>query len=281
MKIAIASGKGGTGKTTVAVNLAKAFKEKVTLIDCDVEEPNCHLFLKSQPENEETVYTKIPKINDELCNVCGECSSFCEFNALASLGVKILVFPEMCHSCGGCIKICPQKAISEIEKPVGVIKTFQIDNIKLLSGFLDIGIAMATPLIKKLKAKTTQNEITIIDSPPGVSCPVISTLTDVDFVILVTEATPFGLNDLKLAVRLIRQMNIPFGVVINRTTSEKNLISDFCNAEKIDVFADIPEDIQIAKNYSKGNIIIDEMPQYQKKFLDLKEKIKDCLLCRN
>mgnify|MGYP001217608441 CR=1 FL=1 len=278
--IAVANNKGGTGKTTVSLNLASVIKKKVHLIDCDVEEPNCQLFLNGSQINNEIVNVPVPKVNEELCIECGECANFCEFNAIAFFGSYPLIFPEMCHSCGGCVEVCSQNALTEVDKPIGEVNAFQKNNITLTEGRMIVGVAMAPPLIKRVKKKIVEEEITILDAPPGTTCPVVATIKDADFVVLVTEPTPFGLNDLKLAVEMIEQFNVPYGVIINRAGIGDNKVQEYCKEENIEVLSEIPNDRLIAEAYSNGKLIVDELPRYRIKFEELLEKIKKVVLSK-
>jgi MinD superfamily P-loop ATPase len=272
MIVAIASGKGGTGKTTVSVNLARMLGSDVRLLDCDVEEPNVHLFLKGSTTKEEIINIPIPQVDELLCDGCGECGSFCEFHAIVTFGTAPLVFPEMCHGCGGCMKVCPQKAIREINKRIGVVETVQAGNITLIQGRLDVGVAMAPPLIREVKARLQNRLPAILDAPPGTSCPVIATLRETDFVVLVTEPTPFGLHDLNLAVDMVRELGISFGVVINRVGIGDNRVHNYCNEQNIPVILEIPDDRRIAEAYSRGELIVEALPEYRGLFLSLIEK---------
>lgn len=273
MIVAVASGKGGTGKTTVSVNMARAFGSPVLLLDCDVEEPNAHLFLKSTSINEDLVHILVPQVDEALCDGCGECSRFCEYHAIVSFGTTPLIFPEMCHGCGGCAKVCPKQAIHESNHRMGVVETMQADNITLIQGRLDVGVSMAPPLIRAVKAHLRNGMPAILDAPPGTSCPVISTLREVDFVVLVTEPTPFGLNDLRLAVDMVRELGIPFGVVINRVGMGDNRVHGYCNEEGIVILLEIPDDRRIAEAYSNGHLIVDALPEYGGLFQSLVDKI--------
>ncbi|OGH98033.1 MAG: (4Fe-4S)-binding protein [Candidatus Melainabacteria bacterium GWF2_32_7] len=272
MRIAVASGKGGTGKSTVSINLAwilsKQYKN-VYLLDCDVEEPNCHIFLKPELQEVKKVFLPVPEINSDLCIGCGKCSNLCEFNALACIKDKIIVFPELCHGCGGCMLVCPVKAIREAGREVGVIEEGKIDNLNFIHGKLRIGEAMSPPLIKEVKRCLNNSQIQILDCPPGTSCPVISAISDTDFVILVTEPTPFGLYDLKLAVDMVKEMGLPFGIVINKSGSNDYLIEEYANIEQIEIMAKIPDDRLIAEAYSRGEIIIETLPEYKELFFPL------------
>ncbi|HPY00596.1 MAG TPA: ATP-binding protein [Candidatus Marinimicrobia bacterium] len=263
MIIAVASGKGGTGKTTIAVNLAYALDREVQLLDCDVEEPNAQLFLNGALLSTEEVTIPIPQIDASLCNGCGECSRFCEYNAIVSYGTMPLVFADMCHGCGGCMKVCPPQAIREVDHRIGVIETFSAGKITLVQGKMDIGAAMAPPLIRAVKQKTDNRIPILLDAPPGTSCPVITTLRGADFVALVTEPTPFGLNDLILAVETVREMDLPFGVIINRSGSGDARVNFYCADENIPILAEIPDDRKIAEAYSRGELIGKVFPEYR------------------
>ncbi|MBN1442071.1 MAG: ATP-binding protein [Planctomycetes bacterium] len=273
MILAVASGKGGTGKTTVAVNLARTLGSGVRLLDCDVEEPNNHLFLQGERVAEEAVTLPVPEVDASLCDGCGECGRFCEYNAIVSFGAAPLVFPELCHGCGGCTMVCPRKAIREVGRRIGVVETIQADSITLIQGRLDVGVAMAPPLIRAVKARLTRGTRAILDAPPGTSCPVVTTLRGSDFVLLVTEPTPFGLHDLELAVLMVRELGMPFGVVINRVGIGDDRVHRFCAREEIPVLQEIPDDRRIAEAYSRGNLIVDALPQYRGLFEDLIERI--------
>ncbi len=274
MKIAVASGKGGTGKTTLAINLALAAKSPVLLLDCDVEAPNAHLFLRGDLKRQHIVTIPVPEVDETKCDGCGMCSDFCAFNAIVSFGTVPVISHEMCHGCGGCMRVCPQKAIHEIDKRIGVVETFSCDTITLVQGKLDIGVALAPPLIRAVKEEA-QGDLVIIDAPPGTSCPVIATLREADFVVLVTEPTPFGLNDLRLAVDVVRELSLPFGVVINRAEKEDALVRPYLEAEKIALLASIPDDRRIAESYAKGQTIIDALPEYEDVFTKLLQKIRE------
>ena len=275
MIIAVASGKGGTGKTTVAVNLALSLEKKTNFLDCDVEEPNAHIFLKPQIEKIEPVSIPIPQIDKSKCNFCGKCAEVCAYNAIAILNDIILLFPHLCHGCGGCTILCPNNAITEMERSIGVIENGSTGtgNINFIQGRLNIGEAMPTPIIRKLKKKTEDRDITIIDAPPGTSCPVIEAVKGSDFCILVTEPTPFGLNDLVLAVEVLKNLKIPCGVIINRADIGDKKIEEYCQKEKIQILTKIPFDRKIAEFYSKGIPMIEIIPQYKKEFVKLFENI--------
>lgn len=273
MKIAVASGKGGTGKTTVSLNLARIMGSKIQLLDCDVEEPNTHLFLKGKKISEDVISIPIPLVDESLCNGCGKCSNFCQYNAIVTLAEELLIFPEMCHGCGGCTMICPMKAITEAPRRIGAIETFESGNITLILGRMDVGIAIAPPLIRAIKKKAQDNLPVIVDAPPGASCPAIAAIRDADMVLMVAEPTPFGLNDLMLAVEMVRTLNIPFGVVINRMGSGDDRVHHYCRKEDIPVLLEIPNDRLIAEAYSRGLLIVDALPSYRPLFEELIERI--------
>jgi MinD superfamily P-loop ATPase len=273
MILTVASGKGGTGKTTVSVNLARMLGSDVELLDCDVEEPNSHLFLKGELYETENVTLMVPQVDESLCDGCGECGKFCQYHAIVSSGGKPMVFPEMCHGCGGCMKVCPTKAIREVSRRIGVVEKVQAEHITLIQGRLDVGGAMASPLIRAVKTQRRNGMPAILDAPPGTSCPVIVTLRGADFVLLVTEPTPFGLHDLRLAVELVRELQLPFGVVVNRLGIGDDRVHRFCRGENIPILCEIPDDRRIAQAYSKGKLTVEELPEYRGLFQSLLEKI--------
>lgn len=282
MKIAIASGKGGTGKTTVSVSLFHFLsvnsEKTVQLIDCDVEEPNDILFFPEPLKtSEKKVFQLIPEIDASKCTFCGKCADWCEFNALTIIG-KIgfaEVHNELCHSCGACSVACEYGAISEYEKPLGVISKYknQSGN-EIVEGRLEVGSAMQTPLIKKVKeTASSRSEIILFDAPPGTSCPVVETVADADFVILVTEPTPFGLNDLKITVELLKNLTIPFGVIVNKAGLGSDDVYDFLRENKIELLGEIPFTAEYASSYSSGDILTDIPENIGKAYEKIMEKI--------
>jgi MinD superfamily P-loop ATPase len=274
MIISVASGKGGTGKTTVATNLALSIGTNVQLLDCDVEQPNSHLFLHPVLDHNEAVTTPVPKINLDKCTFCRKCSDLCEFNAITVVAETVLVFEELCHSCGGCMAVCPEDAITEKGRELGVLQKGHISGIEFIHGKLRVGEAMSPPLIKEVLSYGDPGKLAIVDAPPGTSCPVIETMKPADFILLVTEPTPFGLNDLKLAVGATRILNIPCGLVINRSDSGDRKVKEYAAAENIPVLMEIPFDRGIAEAYARGAMLVDVMPEWKAKFLELYEKIK-------
>jgi MinD superfamily P-loop ATPase len=269
MIISIASGKGGTGKTTLATNLAVALGESVQFLDCDVEEPNAHLFLKPEISQHEEFYLEVPEINQEKCSLCGQCQDICQFNAIAILPELALTFPELCHSCGGCFMVCPEEAVSSAQRLLGSIEIGKRGPIRFIHGRLRVGEAMAPPLIKRVRQKAQENGITIVDAPPGTSCPVIAALRNSDYVILVTEPTPFGLNDLELAVGAVRALGLPMGIVINRSDLGDERVHYFAARESIPLLMEIPFDRQVAKSYARGELLVEALPHWRNKMLDL------------
>jgi len=273
MIVSIASGKGGTGKTTVAVNLALALSH-VQLLDCDVEEPNVHLLLKPEVNQVKPVCVSIPRINEELCNHCGKCAEFCEYNALFVSAEKVLVFPELCHNCGGCAIICPNHAIVEEKHQIGRIKMGIAGKAELVYGELEVGEPMSVPIIREVKKQIDRSKNVILDSPPGTSCPVIETVRGSDFCLLVTEPTPFGLHDLKIAVHVLKNMKIPFGVVINRAGVGDKKVYEYCKEEHTPILLEIPFQRRIAELYSRGIPFSQEMPEWKEKFQTLFNQIE-------
>jgi MinD superfamily P-loop ATPase len=282
VQIAVASGKGGTGKTTIATSLALSLASlaKVRYFDCDVEAPNGHLFLKPAFSESTPAVIRIPQIQAEKCTACGKCVEVCQFHALAKVGKNILVFPQLCHGCGSCTWNCPANAITEVPNPIGTLERgLALENIEFFRGQLTISEPMPTPVIRQLKkmGHPLPNAIDIFDAPPGASCSVVETLHGVNYVLLVTEPTPFGLHDLKQMVGILRDMNIPAGIVINRDGIGNNVVETFCSAEKLPVLLRIPFDRQIAEGISKGETLVDIFPGYSTVFRRLINRIEeDC-----
>ncbi|MBO8160514.1 MAG: P-loop NTPase [Thermosipho sp. (in: Bacteria)] len=278
MKIAILSGKGGTGKTTVSTNLAWVLSKitSVQLLDADVEEPNDHIFFDISFDHEESVDLLLPVVNNETCIRCGECSKNCQFGAISVFNSGTIVFENLCHGCGVCKMVCPVNAITEKSKSIGKVMLGTISkNLKFGMGILNIGEPSGVRIIRQLKKHIDNKaEVVIIDSQPGTSCPVVETLRNVDFAILVTEPTTFGLHDLSLAIELVKEMNIPSGIIINRDNSKTNIIDKFAEKENIPILMKIPFKKQIAKIYSEGNLFSKFLPEFQEKFLSVYKIIK-------
>lgn len=275
MQIAVASGKGGTGKTTVAVNLAVSVSAPVQLLDCDVEAPNCHLFLRPELEPPQAVTTPIPKVDLEKCSYCRQCADFCQFRALAVFGDHLMVFPELCHGCGGCLQICPEGAIGETGRNIGEVQTGHWNGLDFGQGRLRVGEALAPPLIRAVRALAGSTGTTIIDAPPGTSCPVIAATRGVDLVILVTEPTPFGRHDLELAVDTFTALKLPQVLIINRAgIGRANDIREFARVAQIPILMEIPFDRQIAEITARGDLLVTQLPVYQERFRQLFRDIK-------
>lgn len=275
MIISVASGKGGTGKTTVATNLALSLEGDIQLLDCDVEEPNAHLFIHPEIEKTETVFTPVPEVDMEKCNLCGKCNEICQFKAIVVIGETVLPFHELCHSCGGCMEVCPEKAITETNRELGIIEHGRKNGLEFVHGTLRIGEAMSPPLIRKVRDFTRAGMLTIIDAPPGTSCPVIASMKGSDFILLVTEPTPFGLHDLKLAVGAVNMLGIPCGLVINRADIGNDKVSNYAQDQGIPVLMEIPFDRRIAELYSRGEMLVEAMPDWKEKFKELFHRIEE------
>jgi len=284
--IAVASGKGGTGKTTVAVSLALSLaadaQETADLLflDCDVEEPNAHLLLQPTIRRREEVSIPIPVVDEARCTHCGRCAEVCQYHAIVALPRRgealpspVLVFSELCHGCGGCTLVCPEKAISEMPHVIGVIEEGAAHSIHFAHGILNVGEPMPGPLIRQLKRRIPARVLTILDAPPGTACPVVETVCGADFCLLVTEPTPFGLHDLRLAVEVCRQLGVPAGVVVNRDGIGDRGVDDFCATEGIPILLRIPLDRRIAEAYAEGVPLVTVRQKYRQRFTDLYRRI--------
>lgn len=263
MNLAIASGKGGTGKTTLAANLARVAGGPVQLLDCDVEEPNAHLFLPGPVRERRTVGIPVPAVDEDRCDACGACGRFCAWHAIVSFGTQPLVFPELCHGCGGCALVCPRGAIREVERRIGEVEIRDCGAVTLITGRLDVGVATAPPLVAAVKAARRDGVPAILDAPPGTSCPVVATIRDADAVLLVTEPTPFGLHDLQLAAVTVRRLGLPCGVVVNRMGSGDDRVQRWCAREGLPLLLEIPDDRRVAAAYSRGELMVDALPEYR------------------
>lgn len=266
MIISVASGKGGTGKTTIATNLARALDGDVQFLDCDVEEPNAHIFLKPRITEQEVVSTPVPVVDDAQCDYCGVCARICAYNALAVLKDKVLIFPHLCHGCGGCRLLCPQNAITETDRKIGVVEIGTSGGLEFVHGTLTVGEVMSPPVIRAVKKHIDPHKIVIIDAPPGTSCPVIEAIKGSDVCLLVTEPTPFGLHDLILAVEVVRKLNIPCGIIINRADIGDDKVEAYCTEENIPILMRIPFDQEIASMYSNGSLLVSQRTEYVEQF---------------
>ncbi len=277
--VSIASGKGGTGKTTVAVNLALALEGAMPIcfLDCDVEEPNAHLFLHPEIERSEKVSLPVPVVDESKCDGCGKCARVCAFHAILAFSSRTIVLPELCHGCGGCALLCPQGAITESPKVIGEVETGRAGDIRFAHGRTGIGSPLAPPVVKAVREALDEEGLgaglTIIDAPPGTSCPVVASIKGSDYCVLVTEPTPFGLNDLGLAVGLVRELGIPCGVVINRAGLGDEAVSAYCSREGIPVLLEIPYDRKYAECYAKGGRLVDDFPELRGALKGLWRKI--------
>ncbi|MDD5063534.1 MAG: ATP-binding protein [Phycisphaerae bacterium] len=275
--IAVASGKGGTGKTTIAANLAQYIATSdrpVQYLDGDVEEPNGHIFLKPKIDRSQQVTIDIPEVDLKKCIACGKCGEICQYSAIVCIKENVLTFEQLCHSCGGCMRVCPADAIKPKLLRIGDIEFGKAGNVDFISGKLCIGNVRTPSLIKEVKKHIKKDSLAIIDVPPGTSCPVVEAIKEANFVLLVTEPTPFGLNDLKLAVDLVRTMSLPFAVAINRYGLGNDDVGKYCKAEEIEIVLKLPDDRRIAEAYSTGMMIIEALPEYKNQFAALAKAIK-------
>ena len=277
MRLAVLSGKGGTGKTLLSVNLAAA-ADNAAYVDCDVEEPNGHLYFPSDKKQKTPVYRMIPHINPDLCTGCRTCVDFCRFNALAIAGTTVTVFDQVCHSCGGCRELCPTKAISEEPRLIGEVSDSRVGNIRVLSGELRTKEAFGIPIIKMLfKKLTPEDSFVVVDCPPGSACAVMESIQDADVCLLVAEPTIFGAHNLNMVVKLSRLFNKPIGVVLNKCEARENPSEVFCLANNLPILAKIPFDLEIGALHSEAKIAVAADPKYRELFTQILNRVKELL----
>lgn len=269
MILSIASGKGGTGKTLVSTSLALSLGKQVQILDCDVEEPNVHVLLRPTIVQSKPVCIPVPKVDKTKCNYCGECARVCAYKAIAVVKDIVLIFPELCHGCGACSYLCPQKAMSEEGREMGLVEIGYCGEIDFVQGKLTVGEAMPTPVIREVKRHIDHTETVLIDVSPGTSCPVVEAVRDTDFCLLVTEPTPFGFHDLTLAIDMVKALGIPCGVVLNRAGSTYDRVEEYCLEKDISLLMRIPLDMRIARLYSRGVTLVQGMPEWRDRFLEL------------
>jgi MinD superfamily P-loop ATPase len=280
MVIAVASGKGGTGKTTVAVNLAVVASARgvpVQLADCDVEEPNCHIFLHPTVLQRGVVYSSVPRVDEARCTGCGRCQEVCHFNAIACLKKRVLVFAELCHGCGACALACPEGAIAEEQKELGVVETGQAGALAFVQGRLRVGEPRSAGLVREVRRRVRADRVAIIDAPPGTACAMVQSVRGVDYVLLVTEPTPFGLSDLEMAVQTLRRLSLPMGVVVNRCDIGDDRVLRYCQDEDLAVLAAIPSDRRVAEAYSAGRVVAEAVPGMWATFERLWESVGEAV----
>lgn len=272
MLVTIASGKGGTGKTTVAVNLAvtaAAAGLPVTLLDCDAEDPDCHIFLRPEGLTLEPFAVEVPAFARDLCDFCGRCGEVCRFNAVAALKDDVLIFPEVCHGCGGCWEICPRGALKPAPRVVGEIRRGSARGVAFVEGRLTVGERTPVPIIREVKRRAAKDGLTIADAPPGTACPMVAAARGSDVVLLVTEPTPFGLYDLKLAAAVARELGLSRAVFVNRAGEGEEELRAYCAAEGLEIWGTLPDDRRAAEVYAGAGLIVDELPRYRRVFEDL------------
>ncbi len=279
MQIAVASGKGGTGKTTISTSLALSTDRAVQYLDCDVEEPNGHIFLRPEINTSEICSVKVPKLDESRCTACGKCSDICRYNAIVQFGKTVMTFPEMCHSCLGCFRVCEENALIEDKREIGVLESGMAGAIHFVHGRVRIGEAMGVPLLKAVKKQADPEKLVIIDAPPGTSCPFVESISGVDYVILVTEPTPFGLHDLKLAATVVKNFKIPCGVIINRSDLGDHRVQHFCEDEKIPILLEIPFQRKIAEGYARGTNLVETVPELVGEFREMLTKLSVQTAC--
>ncbi len=273
MQIAVASGKGGTGKTTIATSLALCTDDPVQYLDCDVEEPNGHIFLHPKFSERETINLTVPKLVEQNCTACGKCKEICQFNAIAQFGDTVMTFPDLCHSCLGCFRVCEEEALLEENREIGIMETGKSGKISFTHGRLRVGEAMAVPLLHAVRSKAAAENIVILDAPPGTSCPFVETVVESDYVILVTEPTPFGHHDLKLAAQALTNLKIPFAVIINRSDIGDDRVVSWCQETNTPLLLSIPFNRSIAEGYAHGIPLVETLPELRSSFEKILKRI--------
>jgi len=277
MLIAVASGKGGTGKTTIAVNLAVVLARmgrEVAYVDGDVEAPNGHLFFKPRIDAGFSVDLPVPELDEEACTACGKCAEICQYGAIIRLGGQILIFPDLCHGCGGCRLVCPEGAICENPRPIGTVEEGVAGSVCFIQGCLNIGHPLAPPVIRAARQRLPERGIRLIDAPPGTACAAVQAVEGTDYVLLVAEPTPFGLNDLQLSVDMLRSLRLPFGLVINRVDDGSEDMRRYCADEGIEILLELPDDRRVAEAYSRGELMIEALPEYRAAFVELGNRLE-------
>jgi MinD superfamily P-loop ATPase len=266
MKLAVASGKGGTGKTTVAVALALSADGPVQLLDCDVEEPNAHLFLRPTIQSEVPVIAPVPELDESRCTGCGECASFCQFHAIACVKGRAMIFEELCHHCGGCAKVCPQGAITDHDRTIGRVRKGAAGDVSFAQGALEVGAPTAPPVVRAVKKNAEDDRLVVLDCPPGAACPMVAAVSGADFVLLVTEPTPFGLHDLQAAARVVEELGLPFAVIVNRSGIGDGRVRDWCEERGVRILAQIPESRAVAEAIARGTPLTEAAPEWRETF---------------
>jgi MinD superfamily P-loop ATPase len=278
--IAVASGKGGAGKTTVAVSLALALADRgeaVRLLDCDVEEPNCHVQMAARLTCQEDAHVLVPEVDAERCNGCGACARACRFNALAVLKTEVMVFSQLCHACGACLHACPQGAVREVPRKFGMVRQFDAGELSLVDGQLDVGEAMASPLIEQVRERALAIGTTVLDGPPGTSCSMVSTVADADCAVLVAEATPFGLHDLAMAAEAVHYVDVPVHVILNRVMDDTEEALAFLDERGLRLLGSLPDDRRVAECAARGGLPYRDVLSFGREIRHLRDRLLEVM----